>query len=456
MFDSLQTKLETTFKRLRNRGKLTAADVDEALKEIRTALLEADVNFKVAKDFCESIKQKAEGMEVIKSLNPGQMVIKFVHEELARVMGEHEPLNLRFAPPVVIMLVGLQGSGKTTSCAKLARLLKEDNKRTPLLCSVDVYRPAAMDQLRTLGEQLSVEVFDSSPDQKPLDIATRALEYAQNSAFDTLILDTAGRLQIDDALMNELVGIVEEVEPHEILFVADAMTGQEAVNVAKGFDERLEIDGVILTKLDGDARGGAALSVRAVTNKPIKFIGVGERPDALEVFHPDRLASRILGMGDVLTLIEKASKQVDLDEAKRLQKKIKKNEFTLEDFHSQLQSIKKMGDMGSLLRMFPGMGQAMKGFDEGEAAGQMNRIEAMILSMTPAERRDHTLLNGSRRKRIANGSGTSVEELNRMLQQFQSMRKVMKKVTKMGPNALRGLGGLQGMLGRGGPPKMGG
>ncbi len=456
MFDSLQSKLETTFKRLRNRGKLTAADVDEALKEIRTALLEADVNFKVAKDFCESIKQKAEGMEVIKSLNPGQMVIKFVHEELARVMGEHEPLNLRFAPPVVIMLVGLQGSGKTTSCAKLARLLKEDSKRNPLLCSVDVYRPAAIEQLKTLGEQLSVEVFPSSAEQDPLDIATQALEYAQNSAFDTLILDTAGRLQIDDTLMNELVGIVEEVEPHEILFVADAMTGQEAVNVAKGFDQRLEIDGVILTKLDGDARGGAALSVRAVTNKPIKFIGVGERPDALEVFHPDRLASRILGMGDVLTLIEKASKQVDLEEAKKLQKKIKKNEFTLEDFHSQLQSIKKMADMGSLLRMFPGMTQAMKSFDEGEAAGQMNRIEAMILSMTPAERRDHTLLNGSRRKRIAKGSGTSVEELNRMLQQFQSMRKVMKKVTKMGPNALRGLGGLQGMLGRGGPPKIGG
>ena len=450
MFDSLSTKLETTFKRLRNRGKLSEGDVDEALQEIRMALLEADVNFKVAAEFCENVKQKALGMKVLKTLNPGQMVIKFVHEELQHAMGEPAPLNLRFAPPVIVMLVGLQGSGKTTSCGKLARYLRDELKRRPFLVPADVYRPAAIQQLKTLGSQLDVEVFDSSADQNPVDIATQAVEFAKNAGFDTLILDTAGRLQIDDQLMNELATIVEEIEPHEILLVADAMTGQEAVNVAKGFDECLDIDGLILTKLDGDARGGAALSMRSVTGKPIKFIGVGEKLDALELFRSDRLASRILGMGDVLTLIEKASKEVSVEDAKKLQKKIKKNEFSLEDFHSQLQTIKNMGSMGDLLQMMPGMGKIARGLDEDDASRELRRIEAMILSMTLAERRDHTILNGSRRKRIARGSGTTVEELNRMLQQFNTMRKMMKKLSKAGPGALRGLGGMakmQGMLG---------
>lgn len=451
MFDSLTSKLEGTFQRLRGRGKISEADVDEAMKEIRNALLEADVNFKVAKTFCENVKQKAMGMQVIKSLSPGQMVIKYVHEELIATLGEHAPLNLRNAPPVVILLAGLQGSGKTTTCGKLAKYLKEELHRTPLLVSVDVYRPAAIEQLKTVGRNLGIEVFESNASEKPLAIAQAALNQARVAAMDTLIIDTAGRLQIDEALMDELADIVELVEPHEILLVVDAMTGQEAVNVAKGFDERLEIDGVILTKLDGDARGGAALSVKTVTGKPIKFIGVGEKSDALEVFYPDRMASRILGMGDVLSLIEKASKQVSEEEAKKLHKKLKKNEFTLEDFHSQLQSIKRMGSIGSLMKMMPGMGQIAKQVDEDKAEREMKRVEAIILSMTPAERNDHELINGSRRKRIAAGSGTSVEEVNKLLEQFTMMRKMMKKLTNITPNMLRGMGGLGGMMGGGMP-----
>ena len=455
MFDSLTSKLESTFKRLRGRGKLTEADLDEALQEIRMALLEADVNFKVTKDFCENVKQKFAGTQVQKNLNPGQMVVKVVHDELIATLGEHAPLNVRFAPPVVIMLVGLQGSGKTTTCGKLARYLRDDLRRHPLLVPADVYRPAAIDQLKTVGAQLGIEVFPSSTDQNPVDIAQQAVAFAKQAGFDTVIIDTAGRLQIDAQLMQELANIVAKVEPHEILLVADAMTGQEAVNVAKGFDEQLDIDGLILTKLDGDARGGAALSIKAVTGKPIKFVGMGEKSEALEVFHPDRMAGRILGMGDMLGLIEKATKQVSVEDAKSLQKKLKKNEFTLEDFHGQLQSIKKMGSLGSLMKMLPGMGQVVKGVDEDMADREMKRVEAMILSMTPAERRDYTLIDGSRRKRIAKGSGTTVEEVNRLLQQFAGMRKVMKKLTNLGPAGLRGLGGmggLQGMMGGGKPP----
>jgi signal recognition particle subunit SRP54 len=465
MFDSLSTKLDTVFKRLRGRGKLTEADIDEALQDIRMALLEADVNFKVAKEFCENIKQKALGMEVQKTLSPGQMVIKYVHDELIAALGTHSPLNLKFAPPVVVMLVGLQGAGKTTTCGKLGKFLRDELRRNPLMVSVDVYRPAAIEQLKTVGESLGIDVFSSSAEQNPVDIAQSALTAAKNSGFDTVLIDTAGRLQIDNQLMNELVDIIETIEPHEVLLVADAMTGQEAVNVAKGFDERLDIDGLILTKLDGDARGGAALSMKSVTGKPIKFIGIGEKSDALEPFHPDRLASRILGMGDVMTLIEKASKQVNVEDAKKLQKKLKKNEFTLEDFHSQLQSIKKMGSVSSLMQMLPGMGKVMRGVDEEVADKEMKRVEAIILSMTPTERRDHTLINGSRRKRIAQGSGTSVEEVNRLLQQFAGMRKIMKKLTNLGPGslakgALRGLGlggnigDLSGMFGAGKPPKV--
>lgn len=455
MFEALGSKLESTFNRLRSRGKLTEADIDEALKDIRIALLEADVNVHVVKDFCERVRESAVGMEVQKSLSPGQMIIKFVHDELINALGKHEPLNLRFAPPVVIMLVGLQGSGKTTSCGKLARFLKDDLKRRPLLVPADVYRPAAIDQLKTLGAQLGVEVFNSQTTDNPVDIAVRAEQYAKSAGFDTIILDTAGRLQIDEALMRELVDIVENIDPHEILLVADAMTGQEAVNVAKGFDEKLEIDGIILTKLDGDARGGSALSMHSITKKPIKFIGLGEKLDALEPFHPDRMASRILGMGDILSLIEKASKQVTLEDAKNIQKKIKKNDFSLEDFLSQLQMIKKMGSISSLMGMVPGMGKLASKIDEGDADREFKRVEAIILSMTKAERLDYTLINGSRRKRIALGSGTSVEEINRLLKQFGDMRKLMKKFSKpgaMGPGAMGNLSKLfKGPL----PPGMG-
>lgn len=454
MFDSLTAKLESTFRQLRNRGKLSEQDIDAALKDIRLALLEADVNFQVTKDFCEKVRAKSIGMAVQKSLSPGQMVIKFVHEELLAAMGTLEPLNLRFAPPVIIMLVGLQGSGKTTSCGKLARYLRDDLRRRPLLVPADVYRPAAIEQLKKLGADLGIEVLDSSVNEDPVNIAERAMEHAKNSGLDTIIIDTAGRLQIDAELMNELAEIVEKVEPHEVLLVADAMTGQEAVNVAKGFDAQLDIDGLILTKLDGDARGGAALSMRAVTGKPIKFIGIGEKLDALEPFHPDRLASRILGMGDVLSLIEKATKQVSVEDAKRLQKKLKKNEFSLEDFHSQLQTIKKMGSVTSLMSMVPGMNSLTKGINEEDTERELKRVEAIILSMTPAERRDSSLIDGSRRKRIAGGSGTSVEEVNRLLKQFSDMRKVMGKLTKMGPQALRGLGGLGSMIRPGSKPRI--
>jgi len=442
MFNSLSEKLDSTFKRLTGRGVLSKEDIEEAMGEIRQALLEADVNFKVVKEFTEQVKKKAQGAAVIKSVSPGQMVVKIVHEQLITAMGEHQPLSLRFAPPVIIMLVGLQGSGKTTSCGKLARYLRDDLRRKPLLVPADVYRPAAIEQLKTVGAQLGIEVFNSNTSQNPVDIAKNAKAYAANAGFDTMILDTAGRLQIDQELMNELVDITESIEPHEILLVADAMTGQEAVNVAKGFDEQLDIDGIILTKLDGDARGGAALSMRAVTNKPIKFIGMGEKLEALEEFRPDRLASRILGMGDMLSFVEKAAKQVSVDQAKKLQKKIKKNEFSLEDFHSQLQTIKSMGSVGSLMQMIPGMGKLAQGVDEDQAEREMKRVEAIILSMTKAERQDHELIDGSRRKRIASGSGTSVEDVNKLLKQFIDMRKMMSKLSKMGPGALKGLGGM--------------
>ena len=442
MFESLSSKLENTFRNLRNRGKLSAQDIDAALQEIRVALLEADVNFRVTKEFCETIRQKALGMKVIKSLNPGQMVIKFVHDELVQIMGEHVSIDIKHAPPVIIMVVGLQGSGKTTSCGKLARYLREDLRRRPLLVPADVYRPAAIEQLKTLGRSLDIEVFNSSQEQDPVDIAQKAVEHAKKSAFDTVILDTAGRLQIDEKMMEELVRIVEAIEPHEILLVADAMTGQEAVNIAKGFDEQLEIDGIILTKLDGDARGGAALSMRTITQKPIKFVGIGEKLDALEPFHPDRLVSRILGMGDVLTFIEKAVKHVTVDDAKTLHKKIKKNEFTLEDFHSQLKTIKKMGSVTSMMQMIPGMGKVTQGIDDETADKEMKRVEAIILSMTPRERQDHDVMDASRKRRVAAGSGTSVEDVNKLLRQFDDMRKIMKKFSKLGPNGVRGLAGM--------------
>lgn len=453
MFDSLQQKLQSAFKRIRGRGILAKSDVDEVLKDVRMALLEADVNFKVAKDLCQKISDQAVGEEILKSLSPDQQIIKLVYEQLVEAMGSGAvPLDLQHAPPVVIMLVGLQGSGKTTTVGKLGKLLLKEQKRKPLLVPADVYRPAAIEQLKTLGGQLQVEVFNSSADQDPVAIAKDAVLYARNHGFDTVLIDTAGRLQIDHELMQELQEISDAVEPHEILLVADAMTGQEAVNVAQGFDKALEIDGLILTKLDGDARGGAALSMRAVTGKPIKFIGVGEKLDALEVFHPDRMASRILNMGDVLTLIEKTMKEVDLDQTLEMQKKLRKNEFSLEDFLTQMRQVKKMGSITSLAAMIPGMGDLVKQVDPEKADREMKHLEAIILSMTPGERENPAMINGSRRKRIARGSGTSVEEINRFLKQFAEMRKMMAKISKMGLGGMmkmlggQGLGGLAGLM----------
>jgi len=451
MFESLQSKLDAVFKKITGRGTLNQSDIETAMKEVRMALLEADVNYGVVKDFTAKVAAKAKGEDILKSLSAGQQVIKFVHEELIAMMGSQAAeLNIKVAPPAIIMLVGLQGSGKTTSAAKLARYLETEEKRRVLLVPADVYRPAAIEQLKTLARQIGVQVFDTKPESDPVVIAKDALEMAQKGAFDVMILDTAGRLQIDQELMSELSDISGAVQPHEILLVVDAMTGQEAVNVAKGFDAALELDGLILTKLDGDARGGAALSMRAVTGKPIKFIGIGEKSEALEVFHPERMASRILGMGDVLTLIEKAAKEINVDETLELQKKIKKNTFSLQDFLGQLRMIKKMGDMGSIVSMIPGMGKMADKIDPAVVEKEMKRTEAIILSMTPGERDNPSIINGSRRKRIAAGSGTSVEEVNRLLKQFLEMKNMMSKISKMGLGGLmKGMGGLGGKLGGG-------
>ena len=452
MFDFLHDKIDGALKRLRGRGALTPADVESTMKEVRTALLEGDVNFKVAKDFCARVTEKAIGENVLKSLSPDQQIIKIVHEELTLTMGgDTAELDLRAAPPVVIVLVGLQGSGKTTTSAKLARLLKEQYKRSPLLVPADVYRPAAIQQLKTLGAGLQVAVFDTQPTDRPVDIAIRARDFAKRQMHDVMIIDTAGRLQIDEALMNELKEIVSVTAPTEILLVADAMTGQEAVNVAQGFDQALTLTGLILTKLDGDARGGAALSMRAVTGKPIKFVGLGEKSDALEPFHPERMASRILGMGDVLTLIEKAAQQVTVEDSEDLEKKLKKGQFTFEDFLSQMKMIQKMGSISSLMSMIPGINKLAKQIDPEKQEREFRKLEAIILSMTKEERRNHEVIDGSRRRRIARGSGTSVEDVNKLVKQFVEMRKMMKQLMKMGPGALGGLfGGGQGMGGLGG------
>ena len=452
MFDFLHTKLDGAFRKIRGRGALKPADVEATMKEVRNALLEADVNFRVAKEFCSKVTSLAVGENILKSLSPDQQIIKIVNQELTTMMGgDTAELDLKSAPPVVIMLVGLQGSGKTTSASKLARLLKEKYKRNPLLVPADVYRPAAIEQLKTLGQQLSIPVFDSKTTDKPLDIAIRAREQARRAMHDVVILDTAGRLQIDTDLMNELQEIASATGPTETLLVADAMTGQEAVNVAQGFDQKLELTGLILTKLDGDARGGAALSMRAVTGKPIKFIGTGEKSDALEPFHPERMASRILGMGDVLTLIERASEQVTVEDSEDLEKKFKKGQFSFEDFLSQMKMIQKMGSISSLTSMIPGLNKLAKQVDPEKQEREFKKLEAIILSMTREERRNHELLNGSRRKRIAQGSGTRVEDVNRLVKQFVEMRKMMKQMMKLGPGALSGLmgnSGLGGLFGR--------
>lgn len=450
MFDFLHNKIESALKKIRGRSSLTASDVEATMKEIRSALLEGDVNFKVAKDLCARITEKAIGSDILRSLSPDQQIIKIVHEELTATMGgAAAELDLRSSPPVVIMLVGLQGSGKTTTAAKLARLLKESYKRSPLLVPADVYRPAAIEQLKTLGAALSIPVFNSTLNDKPVDIAIRARDYATKNLCDVIIIDTAGRLQIDTALMDELRQISAIMNPSETLLVADAMTGQESVNVAQGFDQTLSLSGLILTKLDGDARGGAALSMHAVTGKPIKFIGTGEKSDALEPFHPERMASRILGMGDVLTLIEKATQQVTLEDSLDLEKKFKKDQFTFEDFLNQMRMIKKMGSISSIASMIPGLNKIAKQIDPEKQEREFTRLEAIILSMTHQERRQHDIIDGSRRRRIAKGSGTTVEDVNKLLKQFVEMRKMMKQLMKMGPGAMAGLMGGQGLGGLG-------
>ncbi len=431
MFESLSEKLENVFKKLKGRGFLTEADVSEALREVRMALLEADVNFKVVKEFVESVRVKAVGAGVLDSLSPGQQVVKIVYDELVTMMGE-TVTRIQLVPnrPTVVMMVGLQGSGKTTTTGKLARMFKKDGRKT-LLVAADTQRPAAIDQLVTLGRQLSVEVEESQPGEDPVAVCKRGLDRARRGAFGVVIMDTAGRLHIDEALMDQLIRVKAEVVPDEILFVADSMTGQDAVKAASAFDEKLSLTGVILTKMDGDARGGAALSIRAVTGRPIKFVGQGEKLDALEPFYPDRVASRILGMGDVLSLIEKAQQEVTVEEAKDLESKLRQGDFTLEDFRVQLMQVKKLGPLDQLLGMIPGMGKfkgAMANVDDRE----VDRIVGIINSMTAKERRNANIINGNRRKRIAKGSGTQVQEVNRLLKQFAETRKMMKMFSRPG------------------------
>ncbi|HYO83492.1 MAG TPA: signal recognition particle protein [Bryobacteraceae bacterium] len=427
MFDNLSDKLQRVFKNLRGEGKLSAENMDAALREIRVALLEADVHFKVVKELIGSVRERATGQEVLTALSPGQQVVKIVHDELVRVLGTHQA-RLRFAnePPTAIMIVGLQGSGKTTSTGKLARWLVKNDHR-PLLVSVDVYRPAARKQLSVISREVKIPIYEGSPDEtKPLDLARSARREATQTGRDVVLVDTAGRLHIDDELMSELSALRELLNPTEILFVADAMTGQDAVRSAEEFHKRLGITGVVLTKMDGDARGGAALSIRTVTGQPLKFVGTGEKFDALEPFHPDRVASRILGMGDVLSLVEKVQEGIDQKKAEEMQRKLIDNEFTLEDFRDQLRQLRKLGPLESLLGMMPQIGPLKELKNVKVDENELTRIVAMIDSMTPAERRNHMLINGSRRRRIARGSGTTVQEVNQLLKQYGQARKMMK------------------------------
>jgi signal recognition particle subunit SRP54 len=432
MFDSLSEKLNRTLKKLTGRGRLTEANVQEALKEVRLALLEADVNYKVVKNLVSDIRERAVGQDVLESLTPGQQIVKIVNEELTRLMGETGMgLELVGRSPYILMLVGLQGSGKTTTAAKLARHLRKQG-RHPYLVPADIYRPAAVDQLKKLGSEIDVPVYPTEPGQSPERICIDALAGAGRVGADVLIIDTAGRLHIDETLMAELETIKANLHPVEILLVADAMTGQDAVTVAKDFNDRLDISGVILSKMEGDARGGAALSIKAITGKPIKFVGVGEKVNALEPFHPDRMASQILGMGDILSLIEKAQDEFDEKEARKLEKKLKRSEFDLEDFRSQLKQLKKIGSLEEILGMIPGLGKLKKLRDLKPDEKELVRVEAIINSMTPEERRRHKIINGSRRRRIASGSGTSVQDVNRLLKNFVQTKKMMERFTKKG------------------------
>ena len=425
MFEDLSAKLDLVLKKVKGQGKLTEKNISDSLKEIRRALLEADVNYRVVKQFIESVRQKALGTEVLQSITPGQQIVKIVHDELVRLMGESKTdLKMAGIPPTIIMLAGLQGSGKTTFAGKLANFLRKKG-RHPMLVAADVYRPAAKTQLRVLGKSLGIPVYAPEHDQA-VRICKEAIGEARKQGCDVLILDTAGRLHIDEAMMQELEEIKKEVRPNEILFVADGMTGQDAVNAASEFLERLDYDGVVLTKMDGDARGGAALSIRAVTGRPIKFLSTGEKLDAIEPFYPDRLASRILGMGDVVSLVERAQEALDLEKAQKLEKKLRRDEFTLEDFYEQLQQIKKMGPLDQLLGMIPGLGKQLKNVQVDDRA--FVRVEAIINSMTPEERRRPQIINGSRRLRIARGSGTRVQDVNQLLKQFNEMRKMFKRM----------------------------
>lgn len=434
IFENLADRLQETFKKLRGHGKLTADDVNATMREIRIALLEADVNFKVVKDFIKKIKERAVGQEVLESLTPAQAVIKIVNEELTALMGQTQS-HIKISPkaPTIIMMVGLQGAGKTTSAGKLGLMFKKQGKH-PLMVAADIYRPAAIKQLQVLGSQIDIPVFAKEDCKDAVRIANEAIDYAKSHANDIVIIDTAGRLHIDENLMQELKSIKEDVKPHEILLVVDAMTGQDAVNVAESFNNDLGLDGVILTKMDGDARGGAALSVKAVTGCPIKFVGAGEKLEALEPFYPDRMASRILGMGDVLTLIEKAQTAFDAEEAKKMEKAFRKNEFTLDDFLSQLNQVRKLGSFENILGMIPGMGGLKKKLGDVDIdmnGKEIKHIEAIIRAMTPEEKRNTKIINGSRRKRIAMGSGTKVQEVNKLLKQFDEMKKMMKKMSNM-------------------------
>jgi len=434
MFENLSEKLERSFKLLKGEGKVTEINVAETLKEVRKALLDADVNYKIAKTFTDEVKRKALGMNVLNSIKPGQLLVKVVHDELAELMGgKATDINLS-GNPAVILIAGLQGSGKTTFSGKLASHLKNKKGKSPLLVAGDVYRPAAIDQLKVLGGQIGVPVFTVEGSIDPISIAKEAVKQAKSSGRDVVIIDTAGRLAVDEEMMNEVAAIKKAVSPQEILFVVDSMTGQDAVNTAKEFNDRLDFNGVVLTKLDGDTRGGAALSIRSVVDKPIKFVSTGEKLDALDVFHPDRMADRILGMGDIVSLVEKAQEQYDAEQARELHKKILKDRFNFNDFLDQIGQIKKMGNLKDLAGMIPGMGKVMKDIDIDDNA--FKSVEAIIKSMTPAERENPALLNGSRRKRIADGSGTSIVEVNRLMKQFEDMRKMMKMVSGGGAKNL--------------------
>ncbi len=426
MFENLSDRLERAFKIIKGQGYITEINVAETMKEVRKALLDADVSYKIAKDFTDEVKKKALGMNVLKAVSPSQLMVKITYDELIDLMGrEAVDINIK-ANPAIILMSGLQGSGKTTHAAKLANLLKNKRGKKPMLVAGDVYRPAAIDQLKVLGEQIGVPVYTEPDNKKPVEIAKNGVKHAKEYGYDVVIIDTAGRLAVDEEMMTEIGNIKDAVNPHEILFVVDAMTGQDAVNTAKAFNDKLDFDGVILTKMDGDTRGGAALTIKAVVNKPIKFIGTGEKMEALDVFHPDRLAERILGMGDIRSFVEKAQDQFDEEEAAKLQKKLAKNQFDFNDFMSQIQQIKKMGNVKDLMSMIPGMGKVVKDMDFDDNA--FKSVEVIIQSMTPQERANPDIINGSRRKRIASGSGRDIQDVNRLMKQFEDTRKMMKMV----------------------------